>query len=407
VDCVVHTAVGVKCRKCTGGAAATAPTAARHAKAGASGHGRRRWAAPVAGVGALLVVVAAIAVIGGVGKHSSTSQKVATAPGAGAGGAPGGAVSNATGAFVDKKADFVGGGGLKIGATLTVPQPVVAGKSAPGVLIIPGGGAMDRNGGVEITTNLPDPLYQDLAESFAKSGMVALRYDRRDTGESKLGPGVPLTWDGLIADAKAGLDFLAQRRETDGQPIIVVGYDQGGFIALRLAGTDQRVKGAVLISTPGRPLGDVIANDFARGIPDPAKAQTVADAMRAGVAQVVSTGTVPKPDTLPEELKTVFSADPAYLRGLFSFDPVAEAAKVKVPTLVVRGGNDGSILPMDVDALKNALVNGDTLISPLGSNTLALPQGQEGRWHDPSRHGTTRDGDALLNMDDWLKTHVK
>jgi pimeloyl-ACP methyl ester carboxylesterase len=405
VDCVVHTAVGVKCRKCTGGAAATAPTAARHAKGGA-GDTKRRWAVPVAVLGGVLVLVAAIAVVGGVGKHASSPERVATSPRAG-GAAGSAAAGNPTGEFTDKKADFVGGGGLKIGATLTVPQPVAAGKTAPGVLIIPGGGAMDRNGGVQLTTNLPDPLYQDLAESFAKAGMVALRYDRRDTGESKLGPGVPLTWDGLISDAKAGLDFLSQRRETEGQPLTVVGYDQGGFIALRLAGTDARVKGAVLISTPGRPLGDVLANDFARGIPDPAKAQAVADATRAGVAQIVSTGTVPSADSLPEELKPVFSADPSYLRGLFSFDPVAEAAKVKVPTLVVRGGNDGSILPMDVDALKNVLANGDTLVSPLGSNTLALPQGQEGRWHDPSRHGTTRDGDVLLNMDDWLKTHVK
>ena len=407
VDCVVHTAVGVKCRKCTGGAAATAPTAHRQAK-GQAGDTKRRWPVPVAIAGALVVVMAGLAVVNR-GGSSKTVVKSATPAGTGSGAAAGagGAVGNPTGAFTDKKGDFVGGGGLKIGATLTVPEPVANGKTAPGVLIIPGGGAMDRNGGVQIVTNLPDPLYQDLAESFAQAGYVALRYDRRDTGESKLGPGVPLTWDGLIADAKAGLDFLGARRETQGQPVTVVGYDQGGFIALHLAATEPRVKGAVLVSTPGRPLAEVIANDFARGIPDPAKAQMVADTMRTAAAQVVSTGTVPKPDALPEELRPIFSADPSYLKGLFSFVPVAEAAKVKVPTLVVRGGNDGSILPPDVDALKGALANGDTLVSPIGSNTLSLPQGQEGRWHNPARHGTTRDGDVLLNMDDWLKTHIK
>src|SRR5437763_1448129 len=83
------------------------------------------------------------------------------------------------------------------------------------------GGAMDRNGGVQTVTNLPDPLYRDLAESYAQAGYGALRYDRRDTGDSKLAPGVPLTWNGLVADAKAGLDFLGQRRETQGQPVIV------------------------------------------------------------------------------------------------------------------------------------------------------------------------------------------
>jgi pimeloyl-ACP methyl ester carboxylesterase len=402
VDCVVHTAVGVKCRKCTGGAAATAPTATREAK-GQAAEKKRRWPVPVAVAGVLLVVVAGLAVVRGGDDGSSTAERVGTD-----GGPQGGAqVDNPTREYTDKKADFVGGGGLKIGATLTVPQSVASARSAPGVLIIPGGGAMDRNGGVQIVTNLPDPLYQDLAQSYAQAGFVALRYDRRDTGESKLSPGVPLTWDGLIADAKAGLDFLSERRETQGQPLVAVGYDQGGFIAMRLGATEQRVKGVVLISTPGRPLVDVIANDFVRGVPDPAKAQVVADAMRAAAAQVVSTGTVPSRESLPEELRPIFSADPAYLKGLFAFDPVAEAANVKVPTLIVRGGNDGSILPGDVDRLMAALPKGEVLLSPLGGNTLSLPQGQEGRWHNPARHGTTRDGDVLLNMDDWIKTNVK
>jgi pimeloyl-ACP methyl ester carboxylesterase len=365
---------------------------------------------PVAVAGALLIVVAALAVINSGDDGSKTSVRTATPAGTGSGSAGAGgaaAVGNPTGVVTDKKGDFVGGGGLKIGATLTVPESVASGKTAPGVLIIPGGGAMDRDGGVQLVTNLPDPLYQDLAESFAQAGLVALRYDKRGTGDSQLGQGVPLTWDGLVSDAKAALTFLSQRRETQGQPLTVVGYDQGGFVAMLLAQSEPRVKGMVLVSTPGRPLADLIANDFLRGVPDPAKATVVADAMRAAAAQVVSTGTVPKAETLPEELRPIFSADPSYLKGVFSVDPVAEAAKVKVPTLVVRGGNDGSILPPDVDALKAALPNGDTLISPIGSNTLSLPQGQEGRWHNPARHGTTRDGDVLLNMNDWLKTHVK
>jgi alpha/beta superfamily hydrolase len=411
IDCVVHTPVGVKCRKCTGGAAATAPRASAAARASTTsgtrggGGGQRRWPVPVAIVGGLFIVIAAVAVINRGGGHSSTSvSATATTVAAAAEGANTGGTSQA--AVVDRPADFIGGGRLKIGATLTVPANL-GNKTAPGVLIVPGGSAQDRNGGLDLTTQLPDPLYQDLAQSFAQSGMVALRYDRRGTGVSQLGPGVPLTWDGLIADAKAGLDFLAQRKETERQPITIVGYDQGGFVAMRVAETDPAAKGLVLISTPGRGIGEVVANDLSRAIPDPAKAQMVADTMRASVAQVVSTGTVPAQASLPDELKPIFSADPSYLKGLFSFDPIAEGAKVKVPTLIVRGGNDGSILPADVSALQAAIAGSLTLISPLGSNTLALPPGQEGRFHDPARHGTTRDGDAELAIDDWIHSNVK
>jgi len=396
-DCIVHTAVGVKCRRCTGGAAATAPTAsarARHPEERKA----RKWAVPVAVAGALFVVIGAIALAGRDGGGSAPTEADAALDGTG------GATASEfnDGSFVDRPAEIRGAGGLRLGATLTLPSQLGTGR-APGVLIVPGGGAQDRNGGITLEGSLPDPLYQDLAEQFAGSGLVSLRYDRRASRAVQLPPGTPLTWEDLVADARAGLDFLAERRETQNQPITVVGYDQGGFIAMLLA-SDPRVKGVVLISTPGRPVQDVLASDFLRGIPDQAKAQAVSDEMRTAAAQLVATGTPPNVAAMPEELRLVFTADAAYLRGVFSFDPVAEAAKVRVPALVVRGGNDGSILQDDVGRLTAALSRSDSLTSPLGSNTLALPPGQEGRFHNPSRHGTTRDGDAVFSMAEWVKS---
>ena len=398
-DCVVHTAVGVKCRKCTGGAAATTPTASKRARHSAADGKKRRWAIPVAVVGAVVVIGAAFALIGGGGSSSKT--KAGTSANGAVAPAP-----QASTSFVERKADFVGAGGVRVGATLDIPANL-GNKTAPGVLIIPGGGAQDRNGGIQIGSQLPDPLYQDLAESFAKAGIISLRFDRRGSPALVLGPSIPLAWDDLIGDAKAGLTFLSQRREVTGQPLAVVGYDQGGSIGMKVAQSEPKVKGLVLIGTPSRPWWELIAYDFQRAIPDPDKAKAVSDQMRAGAQQVITTGTAPAQADLPGELKTVFSADMPYLRGLFSFNPVAEAAQVKVPTLIVRGAQDASVLPLDVDALKAAFPKADTLLSPLGSNTLALPPGQEGRFHDPSRHGTTRDGDALDAIDTWLKANAK
>ncbi|MFP5317133.1 MAG: alpha/beta hydrolase [Acidimicrobiia bacterium] len=398
-DCIVHTAVGVKCRRCTGGAAATAPTAsarARHVEE----RKPRKWAVPVAVAGAVFVVIGGLAFVGRGGGGSTDGADVALD-------AQGGATATEfnDGSFVDRPAEVRGAGGLRLGATLTIPSQLGTGR-APGVLIVPGGGAQDRNGGITLEGSLPDPLYQDLSEQFAGSGLVSLRYDRRASRAVQLPPGTPLTWDDLVADARAALDFLAERRETQNQPITVVGYDQGGFIAMLLA-SDPRVKGVVLISTPGRPVPDVLASDFLRGIPDQAKAQAVSDEMRTAAAQLVSTGTPPNVAAMPEELRLVFTADAAYLRGLFAFDPAAEAAKVRVPTLVVRGGNDGSISQDDVGRLTAALPRSESLTSPLGSNTLALPPGQEGRFHNPSRHGTTRDGDAVFAMGEWVKNTAR
>ena len=97
-------------------------------------------------VGALLIVVAGFAVVRG---HGGGSATPAAGPDAAAGGE---ATGTSNGTFTDKKADFVGAGGLKLGATLTVPDSATGAKGAPGVLIIPGGGAQSRNGGVQFDT---------------------------------------------------------------------------------------------------------------------------------------------------------------------------------------------------------------------------------------------------------------
>ncbi|MCA1691782.1 MAG: alpha/beta hydrolase [Actinobacteria bacterium] len=300
VDCVVHTAVGIKCRKCTGGAAATPPTATPEAKVAegdeGAGHDRRRWPVPVALLGVLAVLVAGF----------------------------------------------------------------------------------------------------------------ALRYDMRGTGASKLATGEGKSFEDLVVDARAGLDFLAQRRETQGAPLGLVAYDAGGFVAMSLAAADPRVKGVVLLSTPGRPLVDVLAEDFIRAAPDAAQGQALAEAVRGAAAEVVATGQVPREEALPPSLRSVFPAtEAAYLRGLFSFDPVGEARRVQVPTLVVRGGYDTSITDVDLINLTSNLARGDQMLVPLGTNTLTLPPGEEGALHDPSRHGMVRNPDALADINEWIKTRLR
>jgi uncharacterized protein len=273
-------------------------------------------------------------------------------------------------------------------------------------VILPGRSTIDRNG-LRTRQLQSDPLYEDLSKALAGVGMVSLRYDRRGTGQSALAPGQALSFEDLITDARSGLDFLAQRRETSGAPLGLIAYDHGGFVAMSLAAADPRVKSLVLISTPGRPVVDVMADDFIKDVPDPGRGQDLASALRAAAAEVVSTGQVPRPETLPPELRPLFAPDDAaFLRGLFTFEPTAEAARIAAATLVVRGGNDTSITDLEVTALRQSLRRSESLVSPLGGNTLALPPGQEGVFHNPARHGTTRDGDALTGITNWLKGHL-
>jgi pimeloyl-ACP methyl ester carboxylesterase len=226
----------------------------------------------------------------------------------------------------ERPVQFDGAGKVKLFGTFSMPTSDSA-ATVPGVLMIPTSGA----GGFLGPAGVADPLGKDLAKSFTDAGVASYRYDQRGTGQSKLEPDVRLSFDDLVADAKAGLDLLAQRRETAGRDLSVVGYDQGGLVALRLAATDPRVKRVVLISTPGRSLVDVRAAQMqARYGPE------AAAALRSEVANLLTTRTVPPLDQLRTEVRPLLPGQEAnFLADLYAFDPAAEAAKVKAPTRIV------------------------------------------------------------------------
>jgi pimeloyl-ACP methyl ester carboxylesterase len=384
-ECIVHTSVGIKCRRCTG-VRTTAPLV----EGGTGAAPRKRWAVPVAVAGLLVAGVAGVAML--------------TRDGGSGGGEPEGAV-NAT--AVDRQADLVGAGGLRLGATLTLPAGA-GGAPVPGVLIVPGAGSLDRNSLVDPNGGVPNPLYEDVSQAVVGSGMAVLRYDRRGVGTSLLSPDDPLSFDDMVADARAGVDFLAQRREVSGAPIAVVGYDDGGWAAMRVAAEDPRVKALVLISTTGRPLADYLAADFVAT--DPVRGPELAAGVRA-LAEDLKAGRVPARDSVPPELRALVPASPtagsvAYYREVFSFDPVAAARGVTVPTLFLRGGRDTAIVDADVDALRGALGAGfEVVTAPTGDHTIMLPTSHGEVMHQGGDE-TPRDAEAMTRMSEWLRTRV-
>jgi len=262
----------------------------------------------------------------------------------------------------ERPLQFEGAGKAKVFGTLSMPE-TPAGATVPGVLIIPTAGA----GGLLGFAGVADPLGKDLAKTFAASGVASYRYDQRGTGESKLEADTRLSIDDLVADARAALDLLAQRRETAARDLAVVGYDQGGLVALRLAATDPRVKRLVLISTPGRSLVDVRAAQLqARYGPESAAA------LRSEVANLLATRTVPPLDALRTEVRPLLPAQEAgFLHDLYSFDPAAEAAKVKVPTMIVVPSDPA---PYDPQRLA-AAIPGSEVVRSVGSGSTLVVSG--------------------------------
>lgn len=304
---------------------------------------------------------------------------------------------------------FEGAGKARLGGTMAMPSRT-ANQPVGGVLIVPTVLGSDRNGYIDAIP--PDPVYQDVSQAVTDAGMAAFRYDRRGAGSSKLEPGQEVTFDDMVSDARNALTYLSQRKGVDPSSLAVVGHDMGGVVAMRVAATDDRVKAVVLLSTPGRPLADVLAEQFAA-----AHGPESGAAFRQVVADLKATGSLPDRSTLRPEHQSVLPAgQDALLRAAFSIDPAADAAGVKVPTLVVTGKQSSAVGAADAARLAQAL--GAAEVFEAGSSsTLQNVKAAAPRPFDADDHNShgggrpgdtaTRDAGALERVTTYLSSKLK
>ena len=86
-------------------------------------------------------------------------------------------------------------------------------------------------------------LFVHAARAFAASGMAALRFDMRGSGDSE-GEFQDITVAGELDDAQAALDWLAARADIDRARIGLLGLSLGGIIESLLAGRNPaRISG--------------------------------------------------------------------------------------------------------------------------------------------------------------------
>ena len=306
----------------------------------------------------------------------------------------------------DKVVQFNGASQTRLAGAINTPA-TAAGASA-GVLIVPGLAATDRDG--QVAGTLPDTLYKDLSKSFTDAGMVTFRYDRRGAGQSRLASGQQLSWDDMVTDARNALTFLGQRSEVGDSGLAVVGHDVGGLIALKLAATEPRIRSVVLVSTPGRPVVDVLAEGFAA-----THGPESAAAFRATVATLLSTGSLPDRSAIRPEHQSVLAAgSDGMLRSLLALDPLADTGAVKVPVLIAVGGRSTGVTAADADRLNQALGGRAELVTAANAGpTLQEAAAADARPVDPNDHmshgapppqaRTTRDAGALQRISGFVR----
>jgi len=151
------------------------------------------------------------------------------------------------------------GNGVKTKAQLTYPA---SGKGPfPGVLLIAGSGALDKNGTSGfVHKNGPKPPtpYGQIAQYLSERGFAVLRYDKRGIGANyTINQNVwgNATVNDLKRDAEKALNVLTMQPEVDPNRISLIGHSEGTIIAPRVA-TDNptKVKNIILMGTAAQNL---------------------------------------------------------------------------------------------------------------------------------------------------------
>ncbi|MEM7728010.1 MAG: alpha/beta hydrolase [Pseudomonadota bacterium] len=234
------------------------------------------------------------------------------------------------------------------------------GPDAPVVLIVPGSGPTDRDGNNPMGVN--SDMYRMIADGLALEGVSSLRVDKRGMFASSAAGNPNTVTAALYAqDYRDWSSFL--RQETGRECIFLMGHSEGALmVSAATLGTDG-VCGLVLAAAPGRPLGDILRDQFAA---NPANAPIMEDAMRA--IGTLEGGERVDVSAMHPALQAIF--DPSvqdFLISTLALDPVALVSDANVPVLVLQGDRDLQVSVEDARRLEAA---GAELVMIEGSNHL-------------------------------------
>ncbi|MCA7925650.1 alpha/beta hydrolase [Burkholderia cenocepacia] len=223
-----------------------------------------------------------------------------------------------------------------------------AADDVPVVLIVPGSGPTDRNGnnphGIQAST------YRLLAEGLFAQGIASVRIDKRGLygSASAIADADDVTIDDYAADVCAWVTAI--RTRTGAHRVWVLGHSEGGWVALSAARQTADIRGLILVSTPGRPLGQVLAQQLRS---NPANAAVVGNAM--SILESLEAGkTVDAADIDPVLMPLFRPRVQRFLMSELAIDPAALLTGYTEPVLIVQGARDIQVGVQDAQRLKDA-----------------------------------------------------
>jgi uncharacterized protein len=234
--------------------------------------------------------------------------------------------------------------GFSIAATLSTPADA-EGKPRPAVVLVSGAGATDRD---ETVAGIP--IFGQIAGALADAGFAVLRYDKRGVGQSGGRPEAA-TLDDYAEDLRAAVRHLGGRKDVDRRRIAVIGYADGGPVALIAAGRDDRIAAVVLIASIGTKGADATLAQLSLNLEQSKRSaaeKEAALALQKQVQSAVLTGSGWE-GVSPEVRR---QADTPWFHSVLSFDPARVMRDVEQPLLVLHGTLDAQVAAAQADNLE-------------------------------------------------------
>ena len=256
--------------------------------------------------------------------------------------------------------------GTVIAGTLLFPN---AEKAASVCIIVPGSGPIDRDGNSGF--NLRADTYNLLAEGLAENGIASFRYDKRGVGKS-----LPaqfkeedIRFETNVQDLKAIISHLKSLKKFK-------------KIFLILCAKMEKVDGFISIAGVGKNSADLILEQIEK---NPANPKALINSSKQ-IIEKLKSGKME--ENVPLVLNSLFrkSVQP-YLISWFKYEPKKEIAQLKIPVLVIQGGNDIQVGVEDSKLLSSAKEGIELKIIEKMTHTLKeinSPQEQMKTYIDPS-----------------------
>lgn len=241
--------------------------------------------------------------------------------------------------------------GFTLAATMSAPPASASAGTAtantraprlPAVVLVPPSGPEDRD-----VVIVGIPIFAQIASALADAGWFVVRYDKRGVGQSG-GRSEAVVVDDYADDARAVIRYLRKQKTIDPKRVAVVGYGDGGWIALAAAAKEKDLAALALLATASSPGASLLLEQQQRALERlnmtaGDKQAKIALQERIHRATLTGNGWADLPVAVRRQ------ADTPWFKSFLSFDPGVVFARVRQPVLVLGGQLDREVLPSQGD----------------------------------------------------------